>query len=91
MAIKRRNCIKSNEVKSEMLEAGVTLEVFQNYSRPACIIECRAREVFDKCNCLPYYFPNFAAVWKKSTTCSMEGLECLASNAGVLFPDSFLR
>ena len=85
MEIKRRNCIKSDEIQEEMLKAGVTLEVFQNYSRPACIIECRAREIYEKCGCLPYYFPNFASVWKKDTTCTVDGLECLASNAGISY------
>ena len=36
------------------------MEVYTNYSRDACLMECRARLLFDKCNCLPYYFPDFS-------------------------------
>ena len=84
MAIKRRNCIKSDEDKQDMLDAGITLEVFANYSRPACITECRAREIFDKCGCLPYYYPNFALVWGKDTACDTNGLKCVAEQSSKL-------
>ena len=84
MAIKRRNCIKHDEDRSSMAEAGVTMEVFEDYSRPSCIIECRARQIYDTCHCLPYYFPNFALVWGISTECDSEGLECIANEAGIL-------
>ena len=82
MAIKRRNCVKHDEKKEDMDEANVKMEVFKKYSRPSCIIECRARQIFDRCKCLPYYFPNFAVVWNQSTTCGAKGLECIAMQQG---------
>ena len=35
--------------------------------------------MFEECNCLPYYYPNFQKVWEKPTTCTKEGLTCLAN------------
>ena len=84
MKITRRNCINSDETTEAMEEAGITLEVFANYSRPACITECRAREIYKICGCLPYYFPNFAAVWKVETSCDTDGLKCVASQSSEL-------
>ncbi len=82
MSIKRRNCIRHDEDRTDMEEAGVKMEVFEDYSRPSCIIECRARHIFSLCKCLPYYYPSFAQVWKKNTSCDAEGLLCIAKEAG---------
>ena len=49
------------------------------YSKPSCLLECRARRMFEECDCLPYYYPNFQKVWDEDTTCTKEGLACLAN------------
>ncbi len=83
MKIPWRNCIRHDETKESMEEHGIKLEVFQNYSRPSCLIECRAREMFKKCGCLPYYFPNFNLAWKINTTsCDYDGYRCITENSG---------
>ncbi len=83
MTIPWRNCIRHDETKESMAEHGIKLEVFQNYSRPSCLIECRARDMFKKCGCLPYYFPNFNLAWKINTTsCDYDGYRCITENSG---------
>ena len=79
MSFERRKCLKRNE---DLKVANVTLEAFQEYSRESCLLECRARVLFKECNCLPYYFPDFSAVWKKDTTCNQTSLQCLAKKTG---------
>ncbi len=76
MGVKRRNCIKVDE---DLSQTDVVLEAFKDYSKSSCLLECRARKMRDMCGCLPYFFPDFAKVWNKSTTCGFEGLECLAN------------
>ena len=44
----------------------------------------RAHLIYKQCGCLPYYFPNFAKIWKKSTTCNLTGLACLANETASL-------
>ena len=60
----------------------VKLEVFANYTRKGCILECHANIFFDKCGCLPYHYPDFSFVWKKNTTCNHEGLKCISKLVG---------
>ena len=79
MSQSRRNCIMQNE---DLSGTGIVLEAFKNYSRPNCLLECRARVMYDKCGCLPFYYPNFSEVWKKDTTCNRTGLSCLSDIAG---------
>ena len=61
---------------------GVNMQAFKNYSRQACLLECRARLLQEECHCLPYYFPNFAPLWNVSTSCGIDGIRCLANNSG---------
>ena len=79
MSLSRRDCI----IKNEDLEGtGIVMEAFKNYSRPNCLLECRARLMFDRCGCLPFFYPEFSRVWGESTTCSREGLACLSNTTG---------
>ena len=79
MILEKRNCIKHDE----NLEAiGIKLEAFQNYSRPSCLLECRAKKLYDLCGCLPYYIPDFSKVWGYPVTCDREGLTCLSNVTG---------
>ena len=74
MALDRRGCLLQDE---DLTDTGVTMQAFSKYSRHSCLLECRARKVFADCGCLPYYFPDFSAVWKENTTCTLDGLKCL--------------
>ncbi len=85
MSIQRRNCLKQDETREDMEAVGIKLQFFSNYSRPSCLIECRAREIFEKCKCLPYYYPQFSNYWGVNTSCNSEGIECVFSKSGTLY------
>ncbi len=66
-----------------MEAVGVKMHVFSNYSRQAWLIEGRAREIFKKWHCLPYYYPLFENHWNVNTSCNAEGIECVFSKSGM--------
>ena len=51
-----------------------------NYSRNACIMECRAKMFKHKCKCLPYFLLNMTMTQAKS--CNHNGLKCIAEVYG---------
>ena len=63
----------------------IKLEVFANYTKKGCILECHANIFFEKCGCLPYHYPDFSVVWKKNTTCNHKGLQCISKLVGKIF------
>ena len=88
MSLSRRKCVTYNE---DLKKVGIDMEAFVNYSRPSCLLECRAKLLFEQCGCLPYFYPDFATVWHKNhTDCNDVGLKCLAERAGD-FKQSQLR
>ena len=81
MKILRRGCVRHDEsIEALKNELGIEMEVFKNYSRTTCLLECRARHLTDLCGCLPYYYPDFGLAWGIDTTCDVDGLKCLADN-----------
>ena len=61
----------------------ITLDVFANYTKKGCILECHANLYFEKCKCLPYHYPDFTHAWLKNTTaCDYNGLKCLSTVKG---------
>jgi hypothetical protein len=76
MPLSKRKCLKHDE--DLKFYPDVKLEVFKNYSRKACLLECQARKIRDICNCLPYYYPDFSRLWKRKTDCDLKGLQCLS-------------
>ena len=82
MSFRRRKCFMHAEPKDTMLNEGVSLTAFQNYSRKACLMECRAHLIYEQCGCLPYYYPNFAKIWQERTDCDLKGLECMHNETG---------
>ena len=81
MNLDKRKCVTHNE---NLNGTGIKMETFANYSRPSCLLECRANILFERCGCLPYYFPDFSKPWKKRTTCDVQGLKCIANQTGKL-------
>ena len=73
----KRKCLKHDE--DMKIVPDVKLEVYKNYSRKACLIECKARKIQDICGCLPYFYPDFSKLWGKDTSCNLEGIKCLAN------------
>ena len=78
MSVDRRKCLTRNE---DLTGSDVIMEAFQDYSRPSCLLECRARLLRDECKCLPYYYPDFSSSWKMNTTCDLDGLKCIGGKA----------
>ena len=76
MPLAKRECLKHDENMEKYED--IVLQVFSNYSQKACYLECEARALMSKCDCLPYYFPDFSRVYKKDTNCNVTGLRCLA-------------
>ena len=81
MPLSKRACLKHNEDMKN--HPNVKLNVFANYSRKACLLECQANEIFKQCQCLPYYFPDFSRIWKQDTACDYIGLQCLHEVSGI--------
>ena len=82
MPLFKRDCLRHDEDMTNYPD--VKLTVFSNYSRKACLLECQALELFKKCECLPYYFPDFSSIWKQDTSCDYVGLVCLSEVSGIL-------
>ena len=53
-----------------------------NYSRNACIFECRSKVFKEKCNCLPYFFLNMSMTMSQTKSCNHDGLKCIAAVYG---------
>ena len=60
----------------------VKLEVFAYYTKKGCLLECHANRFFEKCGCLPYYYPDFSATWNKTTNCNHTALKCISNLVG---------
>ena len=73
MSYKRRQCLTQDGFKNKELK-GIVMEAFALYNQKACLMECNARQMRDRCGCLPYYFPAFDQAWNMSTTCNLTGL-----------------
>ena len=69
----------------------IKLDVFANYTRKGCILECHANLYFNKCECLPYHYPDFSLVWGKNTNCNFTGLKCLSTVKGILLQLKYLQ
>ena len=80
MPIKKRKCLlKDEDLKKH---PDIKMEIFKDYSRKGCLLECYARKIQDQCGCLPYYFPDFSTIWQKDTNCNLTGLLCLSAISG---------
>ncbi len=76
MSISRRGCLKKDE-DPKVLKEDYNYTVYAEYDQTSCFLECRAGFFYEKCGCLPYFYPDFGKVWNKPTTCNAEGLKCL--------------
>ena len=83
MSIPRRHCIRRDEAADSLKDANIRLEVYKTYARSSCLMECRARNLYDICGCLPYYFPKFSVHWNKTTDCNLTALDCLSEELGI--------
>ena len=79
MPLRKRKCLRQDEDLTQ--HPNIKLDVFKNYNRKACLLECQARTLYFTCGCLPYYFPDFSAFVENKTACNVKGLKCLAEVA----------
>ena len=80
LGLYQKKCLSRSDDMEKYDE--VRLEVFANYTKKGCILECHANTFFKRCGCLPYHFPDFSAVWKKNTNCNHDGLKCISELVG---------
>ena len=61
----------------------IRMDIFANYTKKGCILECHANLYYDMCRCLPYHYPDFTNAWHvNSTACDYNGLRCLSTVKG---------
>ncbi|XP_046490649.1 sodium channel protein Nach isoform X1 [Neodiprion pinetum] len=73
--VQKRKCIFNTELQ----------KLFTGYTYSDCIVNCRVDDIWETCNCLPFFFPKR----DDRRTCDMTDLPCLNSNKSkwwVLFP-----
>ena len=52
-AVTARNCL----FEDERNEPNSQVTMFKYYSEENCLLECRAKQLLERCGCLPYYYP----------------------------------
>lgn len=52
-AVSARNCLFDDERS----EPNSQVTMFKFYSEENCLLECRAKQLLERCGCLPYYYP----------------------------------
>ena len=85
MDLKHKRCLARTDVltKYRTRQPRLQLDVFANYTKKGCILECHANLYYDMCGCLPYHYPDFTKAWHvNSTTCDFNGLRCLSTVKG---------
>ena len=63
--------------------------IFKTYSEENCLLECRAKSLLERCNCIPYYYPRLDLLFaaksgngSKAQICDWNGLKCLSNSSG---------
>ena len=76
---KREPCVEEelHMKDGKILERDYNYSVYSYYGQTSCLLECRAGYFYEMCGCLPYYYPEFGAIWKRQTVCDAAGLECM--------------
>ena len=80
LGLYKKKCLSRSDDMNKYPE--VKLEVFAFYTRKGCILECHANIFYEKCGCLPYHYPDFSAVWNKTTYCNHTALQCISRLVG---------
>ena len=80
LGLYQKKCLSRSDDMKKYSE--VKLEVFAKYTKKGCILECHANIFYNKCGCLPYHYPDFSAVWNKTTNCNHTALQCISRLVG---------
>lgn len=63
------------------------LKSVENYSVESCTTECIIDAIFSKCNCIPFYYPDYTEYEPfedRKRTCSFDDVKCLRDNKCLL-------
>ena len=78
MDLKDKRCLARTDDLTKYPD--IRLDIFANYTKKGCILECYANLYYDYCKCIPYHYPDFTKAWHvNSTTCDYNGLRCLST------------
>ena len=81
MDLKHKRCLARTDDLTKYRD--IRVDIFANYTKKGCILECHANLYYDMCRCLPYHYPDFTKAWHvNSTTCDYNGLRCLSTVEG---------
>ena len=81
MDLKHKRCLARTDDLTKYHD--VRVDIFANYTKKGCILECYANLYYDMCKCIPYHYPDFTKAWHvNSTTCDYNGLKCLSTVQG---------
>ena len=91
MDLKHKRCLARTDDLTKYHD--IRMDIFANYTKKGCILECYANLYYDFCKCIPYHYPDFTKAWHvNSTTCDYNGLRCLSTVEGnyvILILDRF--
>lgn len=68
LPVAERKCLFSDEKK---------LRATAKYSVNSCMAECRVNFIIEKCNCLPFLYPETPAIENKNRQCELSDVTCL--------------
>ena len=81
MDLKHKRCLARTDDLAKYDD--IRVDIFANYTKKGCILECYANLYYDMCQCIPYHYPDFTKAWHvNSTTCDYNGLKCLSTVEG---------
>ena len=80
LSLYQKKCLSRSDDMKKYKE--VKLEIFAKYTRKGCILECHANIFYNECGCIPYHYPDFSVVWKKTTNCNHTALQCISKLVG---------
>ena len=81
MDLKHKRCLARTDDLTKYHD--IRVDIFANYTKKGCILECYANLYYDMCRCIPYHYPDFTKAWHvNSTTCDYNGLKCLSTVQG---------
>ena len=80
LGLYQKKCLSRSDNMKQYKD--INLDVHAYYTKKGCLLECHANIFFKTCGCLPYYYPDFSAVWNKTTHCNHTALQCISKLVG---------
>ena len=61
MDLKHKRCLARTDDLTKYHD--VRVDIFANYTKKGCVLECYANLYYDMCKCIPYHYPDFTKAW----------------------------